>query len=132
MEGRSRKLYAFLTIIVMVLGLLSRKAAFLLPDIVTMYLGDALWALMIFFGAAFLFPKLKTSRIWLLSLLFCWFIETTQLYHAPWIDAIRATTLGGLILGFGFLWSDIIAYTVGTLVGALLDYYLVRKTRSGN
>ncbi|MDJ1631891.1 DUF2809 domain-containing protein [Bacillus velezensis] len=35
-----------------------------------------------------------------------------QLYHAPWIDAIRSDTLGGLILGWQFVWSDIFAYTL--------------------
>ena len=48
-------------------------------------------------------------------------IEISQLYHAPWIDSIRATTLGGLILGFGFLWSDLICYTVGIVIGAIID-----------
>lgn len=126
---RNRKVYAFATVTVMLLGLLSRKASTLLPEFMTIYLGDALWALMIFFGMAFLFSRLKTSRVWLVSLLFCWFIEITQLYHAPWIDAIRATTLGGLILGFGFLWSDILAYAIGTLAGALLDYCLIRRKK---
>lgn len=129
MQGRSRKRYAVLTIVVMVSGLLSRKAVFLFPEVVTTYLGDALWALMIFFGVLFLFPKLKTYQAWLVSLLFCWFIEATQLYHAPWIDALRGTTLGGLILGFGFLWSDIVAYTLGTFGGALIDRALIRLDR---
>lgn len=129
MKGRSRKLSAFLVILVMIAGLVSRRITFLLPDIITTYLGDALWALMIFFGVTFLFPKLKTSRIWMISLLFCWFIEVTQLYHAPWIDAIRATTLGGLVLGFGFLWSDILAYTIGTFVGALTDRWFIHREK---
>lgn len=129
MKGRSRKLSAFLVILVMIAGLVSRRITFLLPAIVTTYLGDGLWALMIFFGVTFLFPKLKTSRIWMISLLFCWFIEVTQLYHAPWLDAIRATILGGLVLGFGFLWSDILAYTIGTLVGALADHWLIHREK---
>lgn len=32
----------------------------------------------------------------------CFLIECSQLYHAPWIDDIRAVPLGGLILGYGF------------------------------
>ena len=48
-------------------------------------------------------------------------IEISQLYHAAWIDAIRNTTLGGLILGFGFLWSDLVCYTIGIIVGAIID-----------
>ena len=52
--------------------------------------------------------------------------ETSQLYHAPWIDRIRATTLGGLVLGFGFLWSDIACYTVGVACAMCVDLLLRR------
>ncbi len=48
-------------------------------------------------------------------------IELSQLYHASWIDSIRQTTLGGLILGFGFLWSDLACYAVGVVLGVLVD-----------
>ncbi|MFM8818855.1 MAG: DUF2809 domain-containing protein, partial [Phycisphaerales bacterium] len=41
-----------------------------------------------------------------------------QLHHAPWIDGIRATRLGALVLGSGFLWSDIACYAVGVAGGA--------------
>ena len=47
-------------------------------------------------------------------------IEISQLYQAPWIDATRATRLGGLVLGHGFLWSDMVCYSVGIGVGALI------------
>lgn len=46
--------------------------------------------------------------------------ELLQLYHAPWIEAIRQTRIGGLLLGFGFLWSDIICYAVGVMLAYLL------------
>ena len=55
------------------------------------------------------------------ALVFSYLIEISQLYHALWIDAIRATTLGGLVLGFVFLWSDILCYTVGVLLGIIVD-----------
>ena len=48
-----------------------------------------------------LFPKIET-KLAFISLLFCYGIEMSQLYHAQWIDSIRATTLGGLVLGYGF------------------------------
>ncbi|MEI5891936.1 DUF2809 domain-containing protein [Bacillus cereus] len=124
---RNRMLYAIFTIIVIVLGLSSRKFAFALPDLLNAYLGDALWALMIFTGFGFLFPKIETKKLTFISLLFCYGIEISQLYHSPWIDSIRATTLGGLILGYGFLWSDLVAYTSGVGIGILLELKLKKK-----
>lgn len=119
---RNRVLYAALTIIVIILGLGSRKFAYVLPDLLNAYLGDALWALMIFIGFGFLFHKMETKKIAFLSLLFCYGVEMSQLYHAEWIDIIRATTLGGLVLGYGFLWSDLLAYTIGVGIGMLFEF----------
>ncbi|PFD42096.1 hypothetical protein CN285_11520 [Bacillus cereus] len=124
---RNRILYAIFTIIVIVLGLSSRKFAYALPDILNAYLGDALWALMIFMGFGFLFPKIETKKLAIISLIFCYGIEISQLYHAEWIDSIRATTLGGLVLGYGFLWSDLVAYTIGIGVGMLCEFMLREK-----
>lgn len=124
---RNRILYAIFTIIVIVLGLSSRKFAYALPDILNAYLGDALWALMIFTGFGFLFPKLETKKLAVISLIFCYGIEISQLYHAEWIDSIRATTLGGLVLGYGFLWSDLVAYTIGVGVGMICELILRKK-----
>ncbi|WP_166703777.1 DUF2809 domain-containing protein [Bacillus albus] len=123
---RNRLLYALFTIVIIILGLCSRKFAFALPHLLNEYLGDALWALMIFTGFGFLFPKIETKRVAFISLLFCYGIEVSQSYHAEWIDSIRATTLGGLVLGYGFLWSDIVAYTIGVGVGFLFEF-LLRK-----
>ena len=117
---RNRILYLILTIITIILGLLSRKVQGL-PQIISSYSGDALWALMVFFLFSFLFNKKSTIFILVISIIFSYRIEISQLYHAPWIDSIRATTLGGLILGFGFLLSDLICYTVGIVIGAIID-----------
>ncbi|PFX96074.1 hypothetical protein COL41_12045 [Bacillus mycoides] len=124
---RNRLLYAVFTIVVIILGLSSRKFAFALPNLLNGYLGDALWALMIFTGFGFLFPKIETRKLAFISLIFCYGIEISQLYHAEWIDSIRATTLGGLVLGYGFLWSDLVAYTIGVGVGMLGEFMLRKK-----
>ncbi|PDZ52861.1 MULTISPECIES: DUF2809 domain-containing protein [Bacillus] len=121
---RNRLLYALFTIVIIILGLCSRKFAFALPHLLNEYLGDALWALMIFAGFGFLFPKIETKKLAFISLLFCYGIEVSQLYHAEWIDSIRTTTLGGLVLGYGFLWSDLVAYTIGVGVGFLFEFVL--------
>ncbi|MRS08552.1 DUF2809 domain-containing protein [Bacillus anthracis] len=126
---RNRLLYATFTIIVIILGLSSRKFAFALPELLNDYLGDALWALMIFIGFGFLFPKIETKKLAFISLIFCYGIEMSQLYHAEWIDNIRATTLGGLVLGCGFLWSDLVAYTIGIGVGFLVEFSLRTNKR---
>ena len=123
---RNRLLYLILTIIVMILGLLSRKISGL-PKIIELYSGDILWALMVFLLFAFLFNKKSTIFIISWAIICSYSTEISQLYHAPWIDAIRNTVLGGLILGFGFLWSDLVCYTIGIIIGIIIDI-MINKT----
>ncbi|WP_407728332.1 DUF2809 domain-containing protein [Priestia megaterium] len=130
MSKRNRWVYLLLAIVIMGAGLLSRKLTAYLPHIVNIYAGDSLWALMIFVSVGFLFPAWKTKTIGMFAIVFCYFIEFTQLYHAPWIDDIRKNALGGLILGYGFLWRDILAYSIGVAAGMSWEYYRYRFKRS--
>ena len=95
------------------LGIGSRRYAHALPGFIAAYAGDTLWALAAFLGFGLILPRVSTRTIAMLALAFSVAVELSQLYHAPWIDSIRQTTLGGLILGFGFLWSDLVCYTLG-------------------
>jgi hypothetical protein len=118
---RNRVLHAAAVGLVIVIGLASRRHPGLFPQALGKYPGDALWAMMIFFGLGFLFPAKPVARIGLAALVFCCADEFSQLYHAPWIDSIRATTIGHLILGGGFSWADIAAYLAGVLMAGLIE-----------
>jgi hypothetical protein len=127
---RSRVTYVTLLAATVLLGLASRRYADSFPDVVRLYVGDAMWGAMVYFAAATIWPRASIRLIAVGSLLFSLVIETSQLYHAPWIDAVRATRAGGLVLGFGFLWSDIVCYAVGVSVAALVDAWSLRRARS--
>jgi len=86
-----------------------------------------LWALMVFLLVGFWFHRKSTLWVALAALGFSYCIEISQLYHAPWIDAIRANRLGGLVLGFGFLWSDLVCYTVGVGFGVVMEKIFLKK-----
>lgn len=127
---RNRVMQAVMIIGVIILGLGSRKMASILPNFLNVYLGDALWALMVFIGVGFIFRKMETTKIALIGISFCYLIELSQLYQANWINEIRRTTLGGLVLGYGFLWSDLLAYFIGISVGAAIEI-LLRVVQKG-
>lgn len=105
---RKRFIYALLVLVVIAAGILSRKTT-----MAPLFVGDILYALMMFLLIRFLLIKSSYQKIAIISLAICYLIELAQLYHAPWINQIRGTTLGALILGRGFLWSDMAAYTAG-------------------
>ncbi len=112
--------YVLLIVLIMILGLSSRK--FSAPESwVFLYLGDVLWATMFYFIFRFLFTYKKYFFNILSSITWCFCIEFFQLYQAHWINQIRATLLGSLILGSGFLWSDLVCYTIGVGIGFVID-----------
>ncbi|SUY48520.1 Protein of uncharacterised function (DUF2809) [Clostridium putrefaciens] len=125
MNKRNRVNYGILIIIVVLLGIGSRKFGYILPRFIASYLGDTLWGLMIFLVIGFLCNNLNTDIVAISSLIFCFFIEFSQLYHSAFIDSIRSTVIGGLILGFGFLWSDLICYSLGIIIGVLIEKGLI-------
>jgi hypothetical protein len=124
---RIRMIYLLISLVVIVLGLASRRYGSYLPEFIATYAGDTLWALMAFLGFSILFPQMNVFHRGGVALGFSFLIEISQLYHAPWIDAVRGTTLGGLVLGFGFLWSDLVCYTVGVTVGVGIEALICTK-----
>jgi hypothetical protein len=121
-SARNRVLYAMLAVAVVAAGLLWRSGLIPLPPWLSNNGGDALWALMVFVGFGFLLPRFSTVVVALLALTFSWGVEFSQLYHAPWLDAIRATIPGKLILGNTFNWPDLVAYAIGIALGALAEW----------
>ncbi|OBZ14677.1 hypothetical protein A8L34_12220 [Bacillus sp. FJAT-27264] len=118
---RTKLIYLAVVLLVIVLGLGSRVFADVLPLFISKHFGDALWGSMVYFGFRLVLTKRQLLLSFWLSLLFSYGIEFSQLYQADWINNIRATVLGGLVLGKGFLWIDLLRYTIGITVVFVLD-----------
>ena len=116
-----RILYFVITSLVMIMGLLSRKFMFIFPKNIAPFVGDVFWAMMVYFGFRFLFPKLSLLKSFNIALIFSFGIEISQLYQSNWINSMRKTTIGGLVLGHGFLWMDLISYTIGVIIAVIID-----------
>lgn len=121
---RARLIYLIAVIVVILLGMSTRIFTEALPVFVVDNFGDALWASMIYFGTRMLLAHKKLYWSVGFSLLFCFTIECSQLYQADWINAIRNTAIGGLVLGYGFLYVDLIRYSLGVLCAYLIDRYI--------
>ena len=132
LRRRNPLVQIILIALVCLLGIGSRRYAHVLPGFIAAYAGDTLWALAAFLGIGLILPRASTWTVACLALAFSVAVELSQLYHAPWIDSIRQTTLGGLILGFGFLWSDLACYAVGVGIGVIVEWIalIARNSRS--
>jgi len=126
-KSKNRITYLIIIIIVILTGLISRWLPLSHNKLFAKYPGDILWALMVFFIICFIFNRFSTKRTAVTAMIFSVLIEASQLYHANWIDSIRNTWLGGIILGFSFSWYDIICYAIGITIGILLEEFILFK-----
>ena len=78
MTVRHRTTYALWVGLVIILGLASRSDVVALPPIVAKYVGDALWALMLFLGLGFILPTRRTLSVAVLSVAVSCAVEFSQ------------------------------------------------------
>ena len=97
--------------VLIALGLLSRRVRF-----VPAACGDALWAMMVYccFRIVLIRKPLVISAA--AALIASFAVEFSQMLTPDWLVKIRSTFLGHMLLGQGFLWSDLLAYTIGIAV----------------
>ena len=102
-------------------GLASRSAPMADWPVIGAYGGDAAWAMAAYAGWRLLFPTLNRLRIAGLAFGLATMVEISQLADWAWLNSIREQRLGALLLGRGFLWSDLAAYAVGTVTAMIID-----------
>lgn len=122
MRSRSRIKLIFILLLIIAAGLFSRSDnASVLPQFLQDYAGDALWAIALYLFLAFISPGAGAKELCFLALVISFAIEFSQLYQADWINAVRSTRPGGLVLGYGFNWSDLLCYSSGIFLSFVVD-----------
>lgn len=87
------------------------------PEWLNDLLGSLAYQILLMMLVAFCLPK--ASLVWVavwVCLASC-AIEFLQLWQPPFLQAIRATLPGRLVLGNTFSWSDFPPYFIGSFVG---------------
>ena len=90
------------------LGLISRHINCLPNEV-----GDALWAMMIFCIWRIILHRKPLTTVAVVSLINSFLVEFSQLITWSFLVEFRKTFLGHVMLGQGFLWVDLVAYTIG-------------------
>lgn len=76
---------------------------------------EIFWCLVVFI----FFPKAKPGKIGTIVLTITCLLEFLQLWHPPFLQAIRDNFIGVTIIGDCFSWSDFLYYLIGTGMGWL-------------
>ena len=129
---RPRLLFIALAAGTIVCGLLVHlRGSVILTPVLRDVIGDALYAVMMVWIAGAIAPHLSPRQRWAVALGLCVAIELSQLYHAPALDAVRATLAGHLVLGSSFDWRDLGVYVAGSLAAVMIEKG-IRRGRVGS
>lgn len=123
-----RKFFIVSACFIPLLGLIIRAKPEYFPLFLSSYTPDVLWAFLVFALAVSFAPRLTTAKAAAIGLAVAYLVECSQIYQAPFINDIRDTRIGGLLLGHGFLWSDLLCYTIGIMFGVLCDWIIRKRT----
>jgi hypothetical protein len=125
-QPRSRLALTIALAIVIPLGLASRKFAGQIPEFLADHAGDFLWTVMIYLALAFLAPRWSPLKLFLIAFGISFAVELSQLINVAWLNALRKTLPGRLLLGAGFLWIDLLRYFCGALFAFAIDRWQQR------
>ena len=98
-------------ILLIPIGLISRRIGWIPTET-----GDALWAMMVFCLWRIVLQNKKLPLVAITSLVHCYLVEFSQMITWRWLVSFRQTFIGHMMLGQGFLWIDLLAYSIGIIV----------------
>ncbi|MCP4833623.1 MAG: DUF2809 domain-containing protein [Phycisphaera sp.] len=110
-------------------GLSSRTSLVSDWPIIGPFGGDASWTMAACGGFRALLPGKGSMTLALLGFAASFLVEIFQAISIEWLDALRATRPGALLLGRGFLWSDLTAYSAGAVFAWCADRIAVVSLR---
>lgn len=109
---KSKLLIPIIGIILLIpIGLISRRIGWIPAET-----GDALWAMMVFCLWRIVLQNKKLPLVAITSLAHCYLVEFSQMITWRWLVSFRQTFIGHMMLGQGFLWIDLLAYSIGIVV----------------
>ena len=120
-RNRTRVRAAAAAVATMLFGLWVHRGGLALGPDARDVAGDALWACMMVWIVTTIVPAPSMLARGAIALAISWAVEFSQLVHTPSLDALRATTLGGLVLGSGFDPRDLAAYAFGVAGAIVLE-----------
>ncbi len=106
-------------------------ALYVKDNFVRPYVGDYL-VVMLIYCAVRTIIKASPVKVAVGVLLFAYLIETLQYFRIVDRLGLAGNTLAKTVIGYGFEWWDMLAYTLGVLTILLVEYRLKSKNQPGD
>ncbi len=100
----------------------------LTPPLIRKDLADALWAMAIFMFIRLLRLNWSTARVTLAAIAVAFGIEFLKLSDSPWLQSLRATWIGAVLLGRYFHLGDLLRCAAGIAAGIAADAAIGRAS----
>ncbi len=122
-KRRSLVRIAVALLLVIMFGMGSRSGYEAIPTWLAENAGDALWTVAVYLGLALCFRGRSAEFLVVFALSISFAVELSQLSEAPWLQDLRSTTPGRLLLGQGWQWLDLPRYAVGAMLAYTMDRF---------
>lgn len=97
-------------------------AVYVQDNFVRPYVGDYL-VVMLLYCAVRTFSNASPLKIAIAVLLFAYLIELLQYFHLVDRLGLSGNTVARTVIGYGFEWLDLLAYTLGVISILLLEHF---------
>lgn len=77
---------------------------------------EIFWCLAVLFFLPGTRPLKTASGVFIITCV----LETLQLWHPPFLQAIRKSFIGKTLIGTSFVWSDFLYYIIGCSLGFII------------
>lgn len=119
-----RRSYGISLAVTLAMGVATQFAGGANLEWIARQLGGTFYVLLWIFLALTAFPKWRAPLVCVGALLATMLIECMQLWHPAWLDALRSTRPGRLLLGSSFDCMDFPYYGLGCLLGLVWTRWL--------
>jgi hypothetical protein len=111
-----RLILFYLLFLLIPIGILSKFYQGIFQDWINNSLGGILYVIAWIAFILLIKPRLNPKWVAVLVFLATAFLEILQLWHPPFLEVIRSTLIGRLLLGTTFVLSDFIYYAIGCIL----------------
>lgn len=121
--------YSLCMIILLLLGFYTKLYSGQFSSVVNNQLGGLFYVIFGVLLLSLIIPNLTKQSYAIIAFLLTTLLEVMQLWHPIFLETIRSTFIGKIILGNSFNWKDIPWYFLGAIIGYIWLVFFDRQIK---